>query len=180
MRYDRIIEPITSRCSKFRFKPLDNSNALSRLEHICKEESVQCSSSALESLIRISEGDLRRAITFLQSASKLAKASALPTSKKDEDDAMEGGEGEDGMEITQESVLEIGGVVPEGLMLQFAEALGVGENGGNVKNGFKMVQEAVTKVVREGYSATQVLSQVSLPTLGDGCRAHAFDVMIAT
>lgn len=36
----RIIEPITSRCSKFRFKPLDQVNSKSRLETICKAENI--------------------------------------------------------------------------------------------------------------------------------------------
>lgn len=36
----RIIEPITSRCSKFRFKPLDTSSTSLRLQEICLKESV--------------------------------------------------------------------------------------------------------------------------------------------
>lgn len=146
----RIIEPITSRCSKFRFKPLDQSNALSRLQFICQAENVKVSTEALESLIRISEGDLRRAITFLQSASKLAAASALPGG----DDVDMDGQGG----ISTDSVMEIGGVVPEGLMKHLGEVLGVGAD--EKKIGFKEIQGAVVKIVREGYGATQVLSQV--------------------
>ena len=36
----RIIEPITSRCSKFRFKPLSREILFQRLEYICKQEKV--------------------------------------------------------------------------------------------------------------------------------------------
>ena len=36
----RIIEPITSRCTKFRFKPLDDRNSLARLQYICDKEKV--------------------------------------------------------------------------------------------------------------------------------------------
>lgn len=37
-----IIEPITSRCSKFRFKPLDTTSTESRLREICAAENVDC------------------------------------------------------------------------------------------------------------------------------------------
>lgn len=40
---------------------------VSRLQDICQKEAVECSGEALETLIEASDGDLRRAITFLQS-----------------------------------------------------------------------------------------------------------------
>ncbi|RNA03190.1 Replication factor C subunit 4, partial [Brachionus plicatilis] len=67
----RIIEPITSRCSKFRFKPLSKEILIKRLEYICKEEKVDCDQDALATLVTCSEGDLRKAITYLQCASRL-------------------------------------------------------------------------------------------------------------
>merc|ERR1712029_1111602 len=67
----RIIEPLTSRCAKFRFKPLSNDILVKRLKFISEQESVQVSPDALDALIETSEGDLRRAITTLQSAAKL-------------------------------------------------------------------------------------------------------------
>jgi len=38
----RIIEPITSRCAKFRFKPLADKILEERLQLICEKESVKC------------------------------------------------------------------------------------------------------------------------------------------
>ena len=38
----RIIEPLTSRCSKFRFKPLAVDVLRSRLEYIAEKEDVKC------------------------------------------------------------------------------------------------------------------------------------------
>lgn len=38
----RIIEPIASRCAKFRFKPLAEDILKKRLRHICEEEKVAC------------------------------------------------------------------------------------------------------------------------------------------
>ena len=40
--FHRIIEPLTSRCSKFRFKPLSTETLEKRLNMICKEENVNC------------------------------------------------------------------------------------------------------------------------------------------
>ncbi|KAL3177774.1 hypothetical protein MRX96_038911 [Rhipicephalus microplus] len=38
----RIIDPLTSRCSKFRFKPLPKEVLIERLRNICTAEGVQC------------------------------------------------------------------------------------------------------------------------------------------
>lgn len=67
----RIIEPLASRCAKFRFRPLEEKHSKDRLEMICRQEEVKISPAAILSLIRVSEGDLRKAIMYLQSASRL-------------------------------------------------------------------------------------------------------------
>ncbi|GAA6020088.1 hypothetical protein JCM11491_006392 [Sporobolomyces phaffii] len=145
----RIIEPITSRCSKFRFKPLDTGSTEARLKEICVAEQVECPDEALDALIKTSDGDLRRAITYLQSASRLHSATKEP--------------------ITPYSIQEIGGVVPDKVMLELGLALGVKDRDGDVEmddkkksvsSPFETVRRAVQKVVREGYSATQILSQL--------------------
>lgn len=38
---DRIIEPLASRCSKFRFKPLEQGSTRARMEMIAENEGVQ-------------------------------------------------------------------------------------------------------------------------------------------
>ncbi|GAV90610.1 AAA domain-containing protein/Rep_fac_C domain-containing protein [Cephalotus follicularis] len=67
----RIIEPLASRCAKFRFKPLSEEIMSNRILHICKEESLSLDAEALSTLSSISQGDLRRAITYLQGAARL-------------------------------------------------------------------------------------------------------------
>jgi len=64
----RIIEPLHSRCSKFRFQLIDKEFQKKRIFHICKEEKVQISGEALETLITLSKGDMRCAVTMLQTA----------------------------------------------------------------------------------------------------------------
>ncbi|XVE60290.1 hypothetical protein DITRI_Ditri05aG0116900 [Diplodiscus trichospermus] len=67
----RIIEPLASRCAKFRFKPLSEEIMSSRISHICDQEGLSLDSEALSTLSSISQGDLRRAITYLQGAARL-------------------------------------------------------------------------------------------------------------
>uniref|UniRef100_A0A7N2MKP6 AAA+ ATPase domain-containing protein n=1 Tax=Quercus lobata TaxID=97700 RepID=A0A7N2MKP6_QUELO len=67
----RIIEPLASRCAKFRFKPLSEEIMTTRILHICNEEGLNLDAEALSTLSSISQGDLRRAITYLQSAARL-------------------------------------------------------------------------------------------------------------
>jgi hypothetical protein len=103
----RIIEPLASRCSKFRFKPLDSSSARERLEHIATAEQVPVNPSVISALISTSSGDLRRAITYLQSAARLSSATEPPTP------------------ILPEDIQEIAGVVPDHVVRKFAQTLGV-------------------------------------------------------
>jgi replication factor C subunit 2/4 len=65
----RIIEPLASRCVKYRFTPLPPEGILKKLQEISEKENVDVSDSTLNHIIELSKGDLRRAITMLQTAS---------------------------------------------------------------------------------------------------------------
>lgn len=86
----RIIQPLTSRCTKFRFKPLGEDKIIDRLEYICKAEDLKANKPVLLKIVEASAGDLRRAITCLQSITRLKGQ---------------------GIEITVNDVLEIIGVM---------------------------------------------------------------------
>ncbi len=68
----KIIEPIQSRCALFRFKPLSEEQIKQRLLYIAKNEHLQIDEKALDAIIYVSEGDMRRAINILQSSAALS------------------------------------------------------------------------------------------------------------
>jgi len=67
----RIIEPLASRCAKFRFKPLGAGTVGDRIQHICDAEGVALDGGTLDVLLGVAGGDMRKAITTLQSAASL-------------------------------------------------------------------------------------------------------------
>mgnify|MGYP001413240114 CR=1 FL=1 len=67
----KIIEPIQSRCAVFRFRPLADADVLDQVKSVAKSEKVGLDDEAAEALVRISQGDLRKAITALQVAAAL-------------------------------------------------------------------------------------------------------------
>jgi len=74
----RIIEPIQSRCAVFRFSSLKDSDVKEYVERIVKGEKLRIDESAIDAIIKLSEGDLRRVGNILQ-------ASAVLNKKIDED-----------------------------------------------------------------------------------------------
>ncbi|KAA0177604.1 hypothetical protein FNF27_00774 [Cafeteria roenbergensis] len=67
----RIIEPLVSRCAVFRFKPLAPEAMRSRLQHIAEGEKLVLAEATYDALLRISHGDMRKAITTMQSGAAL-------------------------------------------------------------------------------------------------------------
>lgn len=151
----RIIDPLASRCSKFRFKSLDQGNAKKRLEEIAKLEGVGLEDGAVEALIKSSDGDLRKAITFLQSAARLVGA----TGKK----AKEDGEGEDEDEmdvdakvVTVKIVEDIAGVIPDKTIQDLVEAM----KPSGKWQAYQKVSRVVEDMVADGWSAGQTAAQL--------------------
>ncbi|KAF2482364.1 activator 1 37 kDa subunit [Neohortaea acidophila] len=169
----RIIDPLASRCSKFRFKSLDEANAGKRLEDIAKLENVALEEGVVPTLLRCSEGDLRKAITFLQSAARLVGAvqagSGAEKKRKRaniEDDS-DDGESMDvdsdappaatgGQAVTVRSIEEIAGVIPNATIDNLTTAMRPSSKG----TVYSRVSKAVQDLVAEGWSATQVVSQL--------------------
>lgn len=64
--HNKIIDPIVSRCSLFRFKPIPKKEIKKQLRFISKKEKLKCSTEVINKISEYSRGDLRKAINFLQ------------------------------------------------------------------------------------------------------------------
>jgi replication factor C small subunit len=82
----KIIEPIQSRCVVFRFRPLSEEDMRSYVKRIESSEKLDLSEKALEALIYVGDGDLRRLTNVLQSAAmqhkKITDTSIYDTAAK--------------------------------------------------------------------------------------------------
>lgn len=126
----KIIDPIMSRCSVFRFKLLKSDLIKKTLLNISKSEGFKINDDSLDILIQISEGDMRKAITLLQTLALIS----------------------DDNEIKNEDIHEIAGVVPQKLIERFFNIC--------KSNSFKILINEVDKLVKAGYSVAQFFNQL--------------------
>jgi replication factor C subunit 2/4 len=150
----RIIDPLSSRCSKYRFSPLGEDAMRARLRHICAAERVDAGEDALTELLRLSAGDMRKAITYLQSAAQLY-----------------------GGTVTPANVVEMSGVVSDKAMAPLLAAAMGGEEGAG---GFDGVRKAVQGLLAAGYATGGILDKfadavVAHPTLPNAVKAAALE-----
>lgn len=128
----RIIEPIASRCSKFRFEPISTSLMLERLMYICENENIKFTDNkVLEHLISFCDGDLRQAITKLQSAHQLMGQNTP---------------------LDLDLIHEVSGVIPRRYINRFVAVC-------KSKSPERM-EEFIRDLLNEGFIATQFLSQI--------------------
>ncbi|CEP63158.1 replication factor C subunit 2 LALA0_S07e03708g [Lachancea lanzarotensis] len=129
----RIIDPLASRCSKFRFKSLDASNALGRLQHVATQESLNLEDNVLEKIMDVSQGDLRRAIMLLQSSSKIVKHLDPPI-------------------VTRLAVDELAGTVPSDLVSNLTSKI--------TSMDFSEIMNYVGELKRSGWSGAAMVNQL--------------------
>jgi replication factor C subunit 2/4 len=129
----RIIEPLASRCAKFRFRPLGAAALEARLALVAQKEAFAVDADTLAALRQVSGGDLRKAITFLQSAHTLC-----------------------GAELSAANVIEIAGVVPP-LRIQRLFVL-LRTSGGDT---FSKLRSECKTLIADGFSAKSVVTQLA-------------------
>ena len=67
----KIIEPIQSRCTMFRFRPLKAEEITNYIRRIAQKEKLEITKDGLDTLIFVSQGDLRKAINVLKVGASL-------------------------------------------------------------------------------------------------------------
>lgn len=65
----KIIDPLISRCAKFKFTPLPKKCIVDRLTYIAKCENLDVEPSSFDKIFNVSKGDMRKAITLMQGTS---------------------------------------------------------------------------------------------------------------
>lgn len=67
----KIIEPIQSRCTVFRFKPLNEEDIKKSVCRIVEGEKLKITDTAVDAIVHLSEGDLRKVANLLQTSAAL-------------------------------------------------------------------------------------------------------------
>lgn len=133
----RIIEPLASRCAKFRFKPLSKADTTSALKKIIQEEKISESfedDDPIECIYEESGGDLRRAITILQTVSTMF--------------------GKNGKKVTRKHILEICGSIPNEIVSKFFWTCYTCPS-------FDDLELISKDIVYSGYSVTKFMTQLN-------------------
>lgn len=64
---NKVIPALQSRCTRFRFAPLDSVHVKERLKHVIEAEKLVVTDAGLDAVVRLSNGDMRKALNILQS-----------------------------------------------------------------------------------------------------------------
>jgi replication factor C small subunit len=70
---ENIIDPVQSRCSIFRFSPLEEPDLKSYIQEIADKENLDIVDEGLDAIYQASKGDVRKAINLLQAAAANGK-----------------------------------------------------------------------------------------------------------
>jgi replication factor C subunit 2/4 len=128
----RIIDPLISRCAKFRFKPLSNSLVIDRINSICEKEgflNLTKQKDVVQTLIRLSKGDFRSLITNIQTISCIY-----------------------GNFVTKQAITDVLGLVPTEIIDSIWSTC--------IAGSFDDVCRISCEIISHGYSTIQILIQI--------------------
>lgn len=139
----RIIEPVASRCSKFRFMSIGESDCRQRLLHIIEREGLTYEPSALDMLLTLGDGDLRKSITYLQSCHNIVRGGNASAST-------------DQLDLSGDVLADVAGVVPDTEIDKVWTACTAEDS----KNRYANIRAVTQDLYFNGYNAETVLSQI--------------------
>lgn len=164
----RIIEPLASRCAKFRFKGVGGADLGGVLDRVAAAEGLTLLPGAREALEGAARGDVRRALTALQSAARLGDGTVSP------------GDALDALGVVDPAVARrvLGAIrgkgswVPGSASMDHQEAGDKGEaaGGGGAAaplHGFAAARAAALECVAEGYATSELLLALQRAALED-------------
>lgn len=158
----RIIDPVASRCSKFRFQMLQGEDAEARVKEILKAEGIGYEAGVIDRVLKVADGDLRRAINLLQAAALLVGASTASNGSNGQRAQAQHSPVDEDEEMTDVQVVrkpgnikigtidEISGVIPTPVIENLLKAMRKGP-----ASNYKGIAAQVTDLVAEGYSANE-------------------------
>ena len=78
--YSHKLSPaLLSRCTRFRFSPLKEADIRVLVDQVIEKEEVKIQEEAIASLVRLSKGDMRRALNVLQACHASSMSCGLKT-----------------------------------------------------------------------------------------------------
>lgn len=144
----RIIEPLASRCAKFRFQALPPATMKERVTTIAQAEgrknksknknAVVVTERQIDAVLAVSGGDMRRAVTSLQSVQALL--------------AGQGDTNTNRIVIDEAAIYELAGLPPDQVIETLYQSL--------LSNSFDTMQIAVQNVIADGYSVQTLLQKL--------------------
>jgi replication factor C subunit 2/4 len=126
----KIIEPLTSRCAKFRFQSISSISINEIINYISKKENLEIDDNVIQTLYKITKGDLRKVINLLQRASYIDK------------------------NITSDLIIDISGQISNS-KIDYIWNIIIDKNIDHIRL-FKLVKE----IISEGYSSIILLNNI--------------------
>jgi replication factor C subunit 2/4 len=135
----RIIEPLASRCAKFRFQALPVDSMKERLTEICiNENCTDHEISLIDDVLQYAEGDMRRAVTTMQSVHAIIAGSSSNSQVAPPI-------------VTSSIVAEIAGVPPSEVVNELWDCC-------SKQSSYDAMHRGVENVIASGFSAQLLLS----------------------
>ena len=134
--HNKIIDPIVSRCSLYRFKPIPKINIHSKLKDICLKEGTIINDENIEMVEKLSRGDLRKAINFLQRCRNFKSLVSTDNINT----------------INTDLIETMSGVIPHQLIVDFIEL--------SINNNMEQVDKMIEMFYQKSYSLTIMIPYI--------------------